>query len=51
MEKTNFCTITLLFSVLGHQVEGRYINFPILGNIFHASLATLALLFQAENNY
>ena len=29
--------------------EGRYINFPILGNIsFHASLATLALLFPGR---
>jgi len=39
----------LLFSGLGHLAEGRYINFPILGNLFfHASLATLALLFPGR---
>ena len=41
MEKTNFCPITFIIFRLGHLAEGRYINFPILGNIFfHASLAT-----------
>ncbi len=40
-----FALLLLLFSGLGHLAEGRYINFPILGNIFfHASLATLALI-------
>jgi len=49
MEKTNFCLLLLLFSGLGHLAEGRYINFPILGNIFfHALLATLALLFPGR---
>ena len=44
-QKLTFALFLLLFSVLGHLAEGRYINFPILGNIFfHASLATLALL-------
>jgi len=44
-KKLTFALLLLLFSGLGHLAEGRYINFPILGNIFfHASLATLALL-------
>ncbi len=48
-EKLTFALLLLLFSVLGHLAEGRYINFPILGNIFfHASLATLALLFPGR---
>jgi len=48
-QKLTFAIILLLFSVLGHLAEGRYINFPILGNIFfHASLATLALLFPGR---
>jgi len=34
---------------LGHLAEGRYINFPILDNIFfHASIATLSLLFPGR---
>ncbi len=48
-KKLTFALILLLFSGLGHLAEGRYINFPILGNIFfHASLATLALLFPGR---
>ncbi len=48
-KKLTFAIILLLFSVLGHLAEGRYISFPILGNIFfHASLATLALLFPGR---
>ncbi len=48
-KKLTFALLLLLFSVLGHLAEGRYINFPILGNIFfHASLATLALLFPGR---
>ena len=44
-QKLTFALILLLFSGLGHLAEGKYINLPILGNIFfHASLATLALL-------
>ncbi len=44
-----FALLLLFFSGLGHLAEGRYINFPILGNIFfHASLATLALLFPGR---
>ena len=44
-QKLTFALLLLLFSVLGHLAEGRFINLPILGNIFfHASLATLALL-------
>ncbi len=44
-QKLTFAIILLFFSGLGHLAEGKYINFPILGNIyFHASLATLALL-------
>jgi len=44
-KKLTFALLLLLFSGLGHLAEGRYINFPKLGNIFfHASLATLALL-------
>ncbi len=47
--KLTFALLLLLFSGLGHLAEGRYINFPILGNIFfHASLATLALLFPGR---
>ncbi len=47
--KLTFALSLLLFSGLGHLAEGRYINFPILGNIFfHASLATLALLFPGR---
>ncbi len=43
-QKLTFALILLLFSGLGHLAEGKYINLPILGNIFfHASLATLAL--------
>ncbi len=43
-QKLTFALLLLLFSGLGHLAEGKYINFPILGNIFfHASLATLAL--------
>jgi len=48
-KKLTFAILLLLFSGLGHLAEGRYINFPILGNIFfHASLATLALLFPGR---
>ena len=48
-KKLTFALLLLLFSVLGHLAEGRYINFPILGNIsFHASLATLALFFPGR---
>ncbi len=48
-KKLTFALLLLFFSVLGHLAEGRYINFPILGNIFfHASLATLALLFPGR---
>ncbi len=48
-KKLTFALLLLLFSGLGHLAEGRYINFPILGNIFfHASLATLALLFPGR---
>ncbi len=48
-EKLTFALLLLLFSGLGHLAEGRYINFPIIGNIFfHASLATLALLFPGR---
>ncbi len=47
--KLTFALLLLLLSGLGHLAEGRYINFPILGNIFfHASLATLALLFPGR---
>jgi len=48
-KKLTFALLLLLFSGLGHLAEGKYINFPILGNIFfHASLATLALLFPGR---
>ncbi len=48
-KKLTFALLLLLFSGLGHLAEGRYINFPILGNIFfHASLATLALVFPGR---
>ncbi len=48
-KKLTFALLLLLFSGLGHLAEGRYINFPVLGNIFfHASLATLALLFPGR---
>ncbi len=48
-KKLTFALLLLLFSGLGHLAEGRYINFPILGNIFfHASLATSALLFPGR---
>ncbi len=48
-QKLTFALLLLLFSGLGHLAQGRYINFPILGNIFfHASLATLALLFPGR---
>jgi len=48
-KKLTFALLLLLFSGLGHLAEGNYINFPILGNIFfHASLATLALLFPGR---
>jgi len=48
-KKLTFALLLLLFSGLGHLAEGRYINFPILGNLFfHASLATLALLFPGR---
>ncbi|MDC3147807.1 cation-translocating P-type ATPase [Prochlorococcus sp. AH-716-I07] len=48
-KKLTFALLLLLFSGLGHLAEGEYINFPILGNIFfHASLATLALLFPGR---
>jgi len=44
-QKLTFALLLLLFSGLGHLAEGKYINLPILGNIFfHASLATLALI-------
>ena len=33
-QKLTFALLLLLFSGLGHLAEGRYINFPILGNIF-----------------
>ena len=48
-KKLTFALLLLLFSGLGHLAEGKYINFPILGNIFfHASLATLALFFPGR---
>jgi len=48
-KKLTFALLLLVFSGLGHLAEGKYINFPILGNIFfHASLATLALLFPGR---
>ncbi len=48
-EKLTFALLLLLFSGLGHLAEGSYVNFPILGNIFfHATLATLALLFPGR---
>ncbi len=48
-QKLTFALLLLLFSGLGHLAEGSYINLPILGNIFfHASLATLALLFPGR---
>ncbi len=48
-KKLTFALLLLLFSGLGHLAEGRYINFPILGNIFfHASLATVTLLFPGR---
>ncbi len=48
-KKLTFALLLLLFSVLGHLAEGRYIDFPILGNIFfHALLATLALFFPGR---
>ncbi len=48
-KKLTFALLLLLFSGLGHLAEGKYLNFPILGNIFfHASLATLALLFPGR---
>jgi len=48
-QKLTFALLLLLFSGLGHLAEGRYINFPILGNIFfHALLATLALIFPGR---
>jgi len=48
-KKLNFALLLLLFSVLGHLAEGKYINLPILGNIFfHATLATLALVFPGR---
>ncbi|WP_288262181.1 cation-translocating P-type ATPase [uncultured Prochlorococcus sp.] len=48
-KKLTFALLLLLFSGLGHLAEGQYINFPILGNLFfHASLATLALLFPGR---
>ncbi len=48
-KKLTFALLLLFFSGLGHLAEGRYVNFPILGNIFfHASLATLALLFPGR---
>ena len=48
-KKLTFALSLLIFSGLGHLAEGRYINIPILGNIFfHASLATLALLFPGR---
>ncbi len=48
-KKLTFALLLLLFSGLGHLAEGRYINFPIIGNIFfHASLGTLALLFPGR---
>jgi len=33
-KKLTFALLLLLFSGLGHLAEGKYINFPILGNIF-----------------
>ena len=48
-KKLTFALLLLLFSGLGHLAEGRYMNFPILGNIFfHATLATSALLFPGR---
>ncbi|MBO6971176.1 MAG: cation-translocating P-type ATPase [Prochlorococcus marinus CUG1431] len=48
-KKLTFALLLLIFSGLGHLAEGKYINFPILGNIFfHASLATLALAFPGR---
>ena len=48
-QKLTFALVLLLFSVLGHLAEGKYINFAILGNIFfHAALATSALLFPGR---
>ena len=48
-KKLTFALLLLLFSGLGHLAEGRYVNFPILDSIFfHASLATLALLFPGR---
>ena len=48
-QKLTFALLLLLFSGLGHLAEGGYISLPILGNIFfHASLATLALLFPGR---
>ncbi len=48
-QKLTFALLLLFFSGLGHLAEGRYINFPVLGNIFfHASLATLALVFPGR---
>ncbi len=48
-KKLTFALLLLLFSGLGHLAEGRYISFPILGNIyFHALLATLTLLFPGR---
>ena len=48
-KKLNFAFILLFFSVLGHLAEGGFINSPFLGNIlFHASLATTALLFPGR---
>ncbi len=48
-QKLNFALLLLFFSGLGHLAEGGFINVPIIGNIFfHASLATLALLFPGR---
>jgi len=48
-QKLTFALSLLLFSGLGHLAEGGYINSPFLGSIFfHASLATLALLFPGR---
>ena len=48
-QKLTFALVLLLFSVLGHLAEGKYINFAIIGNIFfHAALATSALLFPGR---
>ena len=33
-KKLTLALLLLFFSGLGHLAEGRYINFPILGNIF-----------------